>query len=396
MATLTTRRFAEVDRLKAMSPAQLRSLLLPYAAYLESRGVAISSSAATEVDLVRLSGVLMNPDENMPPRLVDALYLINEMATDEGMDALVEAVQQSGRSLESGPTATPADVAVEVWLKWPELLDRKHAETLITRPRSFEYFLGRAGVPRAVPRDDLGKRSELERRLDDWFSANRRGRGCRVFRFDRDGRVWFLVRHGMPVKREGSLKDGKSDSVFYRPEKHDVVVYDANRDELGINASGKKEKALYCELFGDHLFKNPKYFPGTNKYTLDPLKQDGAAALVCSDVDGLEKVTLVELWFFHGGEHNDIEIRKAADIFAAMATRGRSISPMARLTRAIFLVKFASAPRPRRVTIRPRNIAQYTRDEDSELVERWLEKRRFMLLPEPGADANTETTLASA
>jgi hypothetical protein len=189
MATLTTRRFAEVDRLKAMSPAQLRALLLPYAAYLESRGVVISSSAAGEVDLVGLSGVLMNPDETMPHRLVDALYLINEMATDEGMDALVEAVQQSGRSLESGPKATPADVAVEVWLKWPELLDRKHAETLITRPRSFEYFLGRAGVARTVPGDDLGKRSELERRLDDWFSANRRGRGCHVFRFDRDGRV---------------------------------------------------------------------------------------------------------------------------------------------------------------------------------------------------------------
>jgi hypothetical protein len=174
------------------------------------------------------------------------------------------------------------------------------------------------------------------------------------------------------------------------------VVYDANRDELGINASGKKEKALYCELFGDHLFKNLKYFPGDNKYTLDPLKQDGPAALVCSDVDGLEKVTLVELWFFHGGEHGDVEIRKAVDIFAAMAARGRSISPMARLTRAIFLVKFANAPRPRRVTIRPRNIAQYTRDEDSELVERWLEKRGFMLLPEPGVDASTEKTLASA
>ena len=38
----------------------------------------------------------------------------------------------------------------------------------------------------------------------------------------------------------------------------------------------------------------------------------------------------------------------------------------------IFSVKFASAPRPRRFTIRPSNITQYTRDEDSELVERWM------------------------
>jgi hypothetical protein len=345
MATLTTRRFAEVDRLKAMSPGQLRALLLPHAAYLETRGVAISSSAATQVDFVRLSGVLMNPDESMPHRLVDALYLINEMAIVEGMDALLEAVQQSGRSLVSGSTATPADVAVEVWLNWPDLLDRKHAENLITRPRSFEYFLGRADAPRKVPPDNFTRRAALDKQLDDWFDDNRRGRGCRVLRFDRDARVWFLVRHGMPVEREGSMKDGRPDSVFYRPEKHDVVVYDAERDELGINASGRREKQLYCQALGDHLFGNVDHFPGDKKYTLDPLKQDGADALVCSDVEGVEDVTLVELWFFHGGEYDDIEVRKASDVFAAMAVRDRTISRMARLSRAVFSVKFASAPR---------------------------------------------------
>jgi hypothetical protein len=396
MATWTARRFAEVDRLKIMSQVQLRALLLPHAAYLESRGVMLPPIEDGEIDLVMLSGVLMNPDENMPPRLVDALYLINEMATDEGMDALVEAAQQSGRTLVAGASATPADVAVEVWLKWPDLLDRKHAENLITRPRSFEYFLGRADAPRKVPPDDFTRRAALEKQLDDWFDGNRRGRGCRVLRFDRDAKVWFLVRHGMPVKREGSMKDGKPDSVFYRPEKHDVVVYDTERDELGINASGRKEKKLYCQAFGDHLFGNVDHFPGENKYTLDPLKEDGANALVCSDVDGLEDVTLVELWFFYGGGYDDVEIRKASDVFAAMAARGRSISRMARLPRAVFSVKFASAPRPRRFTVRPPNITQYTRDEDSELVELWMLKRGFIRPLLMDSDANADKTMASA
>jgi hypothetical protein len=136
MATLAPRRFAEIDRLKIVSPSYLQALLLPHAAYLEGQGVPISSADNSEIDLVKLSGVLMNPDENMPHRLVDALYLINEMATDEGMDALIDAAHQSGRALDAGPRATPADVAVEVWLRWPELLDQKHAETLITRARS--------------------------------------------------------------------------------------------------------------------------------------------------------------------------------------------------------------------------------------------------------------------
>jgi len=396
MATLAPRRFAEVDRLKIMSPSYLRALLLPHAGYLEGRGVVISAAANAEIDLVKLSGVLMNPDENLPHRLADALYLINEMATDEGMDALIEAAHQAGRQLDAGPGATPADVAVEVWLKWPELLDQKHAETLITRPRSFEYFLGREGAPRTVQPDEIGKLAALEARLDNWFSANRRGRGSRVFRFDRDGRVWFLVRHGLPVKREGTLNNRKSDSIFYRPEKHDVVVYDGERDELGINASGKKEKKLYCELFGEHLFGELDYFLSDKKYTLDPLKHDGPDALVCSDVDCLENVTLVELWIFHGGEHWEIEIRKATDVFAVLAARNRSIPPMARLSRAVFSLKFPNAALERKVTIRTPNIAQYTRDEDSELVEHWLVKRGFMAIPKPRPDAGSATTLASA
>jgi hypothetical protein len=387
MATLAPRRFAEVDRLKIVSPSYLRALLLPHAAYLEGRGVPISSAANSEIDLVKLSGVLMNPDENMPHRLVDALYLINEMATDEGMDALIDATHQSGRVLNAGPRATPADVAVEVWLKWPELLDQKHAETLITRPRSFEYFLGRRGAPRTLPPDDPNTRSALEALLDDWFSANRRGRGSRVFRFDRDDRVWFLVRHGLPVKREGTLNNRKSDSVFYRPEKHDVVLFDAKRDELGINAAGRKEKKLYCELFGEHLFGERDYFPSDKKYTLEPLKRDGPSALVCSDVDGLENVSLVELWFFHGGTYTEIEIRKATDVFAALAARKRTIPPAARLSRAVFSVQFAGAPRPRKFTIRPTNITEYTRDEDSELLERWMQKRGFILPLESRVDA---------
>jgi len=31
-------------------------------------------------------------------------------------------------------------------------------------------------------------------------------------------KLWILVRHGMPVKREGAVKDGQSSSVYHRPE----------------------------------------------------------------------------------------------------------------------------------------------------------------------------------
>jgi hypothetical protein len=48
------------------------------------------------------------------------------------------------------------------------------------------------------------------------------------------------------------------------------------------------------------------------------------------------------------------------------------------ITRAMFTVKFWRQKRPRRVTIVPCNRAPYTRDEDSAILERWMEAREMV------------------
>ena len=60
-----------------------------------------------------------------------------------------------------------------------------------------------------------------------------------------------------------------------------------------------------------------------------------------------------------------------------------------------FQVKFADWKRPRSVTIRPSNIAHYTRDDDAELIEQWLRRRGFILTAEQREEA-AHGTLASA
>jgi len=120
--------------------------------------------------------------------------------------------------------------------------------------------------------------------------------------------------------------------VFYRPEKHDVLVYEPSIGELRINAASKWEKDLYRRKFGLHLFGGEDFFSGTGEYTLEPLRTDGPAALVCTDVDGMEWIKLKEIHFFWGGSENEIEIRKASDVFAAFEARGRTL-PAKRETR---------------------------------------------------------------
>ena len=384
MAAFTLRRFSNPEALRAIRTSTLLELLRPYADYFTRRGLQLQTSGrgrSPELDYRTLTDVLMRPDDDVPRELVDDLYYVHEMSTAVGMDALLRVAEDRGVDLAFGVDPTPAEVAAVVRLSEPSLLERTHAELLLTRRRSFEYFQTRYGASTEFVSPDDDSLAALEKALNTGFARLKRGRGARVFIYERDAEVWFLVKHGLPFKRDGAITDRGSECVYYRPEVHDVLRYNPSTGELCVNAETKTICAMYRELFGYFLFGSRLFFPGTNTYTQDPLLLDGEGTLVCSDVPGMEWVRLRELAFYWGGPESELEVRRATDLFAAFKRRGmRSLSfhcERARLTRAGFFVKFTGAVSPRAVTIRPSNIASYTRDADAAVVEQWMLKRGF-------------------
>jgi len=376
LPTYNVKRFGDPDALKRMQQLHLIALLRPYQDYFARRGLALPAGDDAKVNHARLAEILLTPDDDLPSGLVDMLYYVDEMATQEGLDALLAAAAAAKVVLD-GTLESPADVAAQVWLKNPKLLERKHAEQTIRNRRSFEYFQARECPGQEVhPSQDALEAIEVT--LGAWFDTKKRGRGCRVFAYPREDGMSFLVRHGDPYKREGSLKGRESSSVYYRPEKHDVVIYHQAFGELRINADPKGVKDQYRAAFGRYLFGDEDYFPGTAKYTLEPLRQEGKAALACTDVEGMEWVRLTEIRYFWGGAYHEIEIRRADDLFAAMEARGMSTLPRARLIGVTFEVKFADAKAPRKFSLWPPNIIKCTRDDDGTLIEQWLSCRGFM------------------
>jgi hypothetical protein len=374
MSTYKLHRFAYPEVLKRIARPRLIELLAPYRTFFEGRKLLLpAQDELLPIDYPALVDVLMSPGDDMPDLLLEALYFIHELSTDEAMDSFLEDTEIL---TAVGENPTPADVAVFVWLHNRETLEKKHAEASLLRPRSFDHFLAKKSD--GADRFDKEQLKALEAALDQWFLKRKRGRGCRVLDYPRDDEVWFLVRHGAPYRREGSLVEGESASVFYRPEKFDVLVYSATLGELRISAPTKSEKEIYRELLGLHLFGSSAHFPSCQKYTLEPLREDGQAALVCSDIEGLDWIKLIEIQYFWPGTVNEVEIRRSDDIFAALEARRAGIREKARIMRAKFKVKFTESRTPRVVTVRPPNVAQYTRDDDSELIEAWLSRRGFI------------------
>jgi len=400
MATFTLRRFTSAATLKSIRVDNLIALLGQYAGYFKLHGVTVAAPGsvtkpaasapavedADEIDYEGIARVLMSPDETTPRALVDDLFFVDEMATHEGMDALCEEIEklppEQREQLDPGLAPTPADVAVMVRLHAPDLLESRHAESLLASKRSFQYFqpANRNGIVFQKPSDEQLR--HMEEVFDDTFEKMKRGRSSKVFVFERPEEVWMLVRHGDPCKREGAHEASGSSSVYYRPEVFDVLRYDHRTGELSASAgSCKKIYDLYRATIGLHLFGSELHFPaGKSKFTLDPLRVDGEASLVCVDVDGMEEVVLQEIQYYWGGPEHEIEIRKASNLFSALKRRNRTIPDNARITMAKFQVKFADSQTPRKVNITSFNRTSFTRDSDAAAVEAWMVKRGFAMV----------------
>jgi hypothetical protein len=69
MATFRLRKFSHPDALRAISPARLVKFLRPCDGYFTARAVALPEDG--DLDYEQLVGVLMNPDEDVPARMVE-------------------------------------------------------------------------------------------------------------------------------------------------------------------------------------------------------------------------------------------------------------------------------------------------------------------------------------
>lgn len=391
MPNLNPRRFTDPDTLRKINRECLLAWLAPAREYFTRYNLVLPEAGSEDqINYDRLAGAFMEPQADMPSYLVDSLYIIHEMSDQHGMDAILEAMEEKGIELAIGDEHEPADVAVQAWIADKDLVEQLHNQHQLTRPRSFLYFSTDADpIPAFTPpsRESL---AALEAQLDDWYVRKKRGRGCRVFAYPKDNECWFLVRHGLPCKREGAILDGQPGSVFYRPQKHDVLAYDAALGEIRINCCGKRELNEFLLAFGLHLFGNENFFPGMAKYTLAPLVLLGRNSLFCKDIQGIESVVLKEVELLYRGRPWQRITRKSDDIFALIeADLFRWPGNVDQITRAGFEIKFTDSSKSRRVAVIPTNKAQYGRDEDSLLVERWLSARGFIVEDDDEEDAES-------
>jgi len=387
MESFNLRRFSKPEVLKKMNPCLLLALLDQHRLYFAARRLELpETDEKLDLDYQKLAHILLVPDPTTPPELAKALSAVDQLSAPKGQEALEAIVGQVPLSAELGSRATAADIAVQCWLDDRGAVDQALGELRVSRKRSFLYF-----QPSTFPLRPLiwteESRQGLEAELEDWFVAHRKGRGVRVISGSLGDETWFEVRRGDSFHREGSLENGESKSVLYRPEKYDVLVYDPTSGAIRVNVKLVGEKHLYRRAFSKHLFGQETYFAERGRYTLEPLRRDRESSLFSEDVADVELVVLTELHLYFGGDWRRQEILRATDVFAAFGRLNERFAKRPKLTRAVLEVKFSDNEKARKVTISPPDRLAVSQDGDCTVVDEWLIKRGFASLPPGATDA---------
>lgn len=365
--------FTDVDSIGGLDDTQLILLLKRFPKFFAAHNIPLDNGG---IQYARLTQVLMNPDgavqtDQETHDLMEALQLITEMSSHEAMDSLLAMAKEQNITLNFSPQSSPADVALYCWLNHQSLFHTQYAKTLVQNYKSFSYFLGATGEARKFPAytDDTIK--ALQADLDTWFAANNRLKDCRVYLFPQGHRVSIVIKYGMPLKREMEMKNGDSESIFYNPQKHDLLIYNCDRDEISIKTDNKKgQQATYLECIGKHLFSDEHYFSEKKLFSLEKLREINSATYDFATVTGVDDVKLVELQYEWGGE---IEIRKSGNLLATLIRKnGQEATKRAKIVAANFNVRFEGSKNPRKVRIQAGNQARFGRDDDSLIIEEWI------------------------
>lgn len=380
MAVLNPKRLTNPDIIRSIEPTRLLDFLRPYQSYLRDRGLPLPATRqAATLNLDRLVEVLLTPDEKTPQSLLNAVFLIDEMSTPSGMDALLTAALRAGMPFDENQDHTPADVAVQVWLFSPAIVEDQHAWQAWKIPRKMECFQSGVSVGATPLKLTSERTAEAENAIAECFSRKNRSRSARLFVRHWDHQSHYSIRRGDPFRRELTITSEGAEYLHFRPAKHDTVIFDSLDHQLWINTSIKSMLVDYCRVFGILLFDDPEYFRNKPIYTLAPLAELGEEALSPGEIDNIERITLKQIRIDLGGPYNAYAIFGADDYFADLKHRNKSFLIEHDLVDATFEIKYRGSRVSRMLKLYAGNGAAYTRDENANSAAKWLLLRRFIM-----------------
>ena len=406
MPAFRPNRIAAPEVLKRLSRNNLLRLLTPFHDHL--KGVSLPPLDAglddsTEYSFPHLAAALMDTAEPPPQKLAEALFFIHHCASEEAEEHIDAALRKKAEDENvsahrppddnvdrylPGDKSTPEDLALHAWLIDPNILEGIYPVLKMADPRSSMTYPAKKSKIDPPRHEHL---DALAANLDHWYhKKKRRCVGTTIkHHLDDDGSHHFVIKRPDSYARMGVMGKVEAEDFGF-PERFDLVIIRRDPAEMVVVAKPKGVREKYRQDFADYLYGDINLFEGVDKYTLAPLADPLSVDFepVRSPQHSLTEIKLVLTHHTFGPKQS--LTRQDPDIIAGM-TKEKGKIPHLKYApkRAKFALSFENdvdrngSPRPVFLELDPPHTCRYSRHCDTDAVDAWLEREKFIVERKP-------------
>ena len=361
----------------------LSRFLAEHRPYFVRQGLDIDALKNNDACARRLLEIFTRPSERMPGDLLRDLYVLDQLADEDGYERIVVEAERLKIDLRFIPCdVCTGDFAIMVFLQDRRLISICHEKTIARQVKRYYEYGSRDQRRFKLPDIEAATRS-AKATLAPWFEQRKRTRKCEIFVYGDGEEIRILITHGGLFRADGNITDRLEFSRLpWRPQKHDSIIYDTTTGILKVHARLEAERQVYRETLGQALASEANFFLAGPCYTLEPLRSNGGALIL---VNGITAARLTEVVV----ETDSADCRQAQfkghDLSKAVAGHGDTPVPAGEIVRACFAINYTTGGRARNSEVRLPNVAEHDRDRDGIINQDFLRANGFVVI---GDDAD--------
>lgn len=345
----------------------------------------LGNGELTHADIVRSLTEDAPTDE-----LLLALEAVHQLGTEEGREAIVEALADQDTQLDAKGSG-PRELALQLFLCQREAKDaalkdafvRAQIRIQVTGKKArYDEFLG---VEARQVNDLKARVDDLRNSMVVYCKDNDLGDHVDVVAFNDEGSVVVQVIHSHRARKPLAVVPGDSrrTMIEFRPVHCDVLRYDTLTGRLRVYARAASLIKHYRGLMGKILFDDPAFFVG-GAYSLKPLQDRGQEVLNNHTMPQVARVRVTEiLWDL--GDREVVHIR-SRDCFARAQQLGLDLTAGDFIEVKMKVLLVRQSTRPVTVTLRAPSRMSVTDRTQEEVIDQYLQQIGVRTRADPDFD----------
>ena len=309
--------------------------------------------------------------------LLHALEALSSLGTEEGREAIISAINDSGARMGALPTEKgEREFALRFFLA--QRRDAALSDAFVRaqiqiqergNQRRYNEFMGKEARP---IKDLSSKKEALREGLLAFCERSDLGNHVQVDAFE-DGDIYvFNILRSHRLQKPLAVVPGHSARapIQFRSVHGDVIRYDSDAGHLRIAARAPTIVEFYREHLGKVLFNDELFFHGDPICSLRVLQEQGRQALENHNVNGIGRVWMTEcLW--ERGDRDLLQLR-STDCFGTMEELRLPLTKGTLVQAKLRCEVVGKSTRPTTVNIRVPSRIEVSQKVHENLIDRLL------------------------